>query len=97
MDVVEQPGGLHIVMFVNRIQILVAAELPQRVVIAARMLGACRADDFDFGMVFFEGIGYHPKPGAKFGNVVFFVAQANVFQVERFGMAHLCPFFPPFG
>ena len=86
-------------MLVNELEhILVGMGKPPPFHIVRRgsMEGACRAAYLYVGIAFLDGTSYHQAALLKHGRDDVFIAYADIFQVERFGMPRLGTHGSPF-
>jgi len=93
--VVQEPVRTVVVMFVYGIQVVGPAEFPQGMVIATRIVGARRADDLDGRVLGTHGVGDEHESFPEFGDVIFFVAQTEILQIEGGGVSHGGPDLAP--
>lgn len=82
-------------MFVHHGQFQAVGQGPTFFVVRSFAGRSRRADDHDVGIFGPDGFINHRKPFREHAADEVFVAQSDVFQVERFGMSGLDPFASP--
>jgi len=97
MVVVQEPVGTVVIMFIHGIQVVFAAEFPQGMVVTACIISARGADNLNGGILGTNCVGNQHESFSELGYVIFFVAQAQVFQFERRGVTHVGPDLAPGG
>ena len=93
--VVNEPSRCVVIMLVHHGQFQAVGQGPAFFVVRSFAGRSRRADDHDVGIFGPYGFINHRKPFREHAADEVFVAQSDVFQVERFGMSGLGPFASP--
>ena len=92
---VDIPSRRVVIMLVHHGQFQAVGQSPSFFVVCSFAGRSRRADDHDVGIFGPDGFINHRKPFREHAADEVFVAQSDVFQVERFGMSGLDPFASP--
>ena len=95
--VVNHPARIHVIVFVHHGHAQFRGKAPALRIVRAFVEGSYSADNRNFGMLLPDSLVYHGKALLKhFGNHIL-VADADILQIERLGMACLSTLPAPHG